>query len=317
MTITDSRQFQSIEQRQSTDQLQERLRLVPSVSITNSRDLYASSESLSLLKIDSPLCDAVIAIQGAQLLAFTPKDAQPWLWLSPKAIFSENKPIRGGIPVCAPWFGVNQQDPTKPKHGFVRNRQWQLVHATENKQHEVELTFRVRTNEDDLPLYSHAFSLDLVITLSKQIDISFSVQNLSRTPMPFSWALHSYFCVDSLEAVAVEGLDQSTYLDATDQFSVIKQEGAVQFSSEVDRVYENVDSQQTITGNPCLSITGQDCPTAIIWNPGEKLAHTMADITANHYAEYICVERGAAFSNTWEVTPEKPLSATLSITARR
>lgn len=295
--------------------LQEQLTLAPSVSISDSGELYQSSETLRLLKVESPLCHAVVSIQGAQLLEFTPKGSQPWLWLSPKANFSQNQPIRGGIPVCAPWFGVNQQDPSKPKHGFVRARNWQLINVTENNKSIVELTFTLTSEKDDLPLFPHTFSLNLVITLSDHIDMSLTVENTGRTPMPFSWALHSYFSVDSLKNARVEGLDQHSYLDATQAFAPLSQQGPICFESEVDRVYENVSGEQVIVGAPSLVIKGDNCPTAIIWNPGIKLADKMADITSEHYDEYICVERGAAFGNTWDVRPLQPITATLTITS--
>ncbi len=293
--------------------LHEQLISTPSVSIADTCELYQSTESLTLLKIESPLCNAVIALQGAQLLEFTPKNSAPWLWLSPKATFSESCPIRGGIPICAPWFGVNKQDPGKPKHGFVRTRCWQLIDAAENDIGEVELTFTCTSEERDLPLFPHPFSLNLVIRLSDHIDISFSVLNTGQSLMPFSWALHSYFNVDSLKDVRVEGLDQHPYLDATQNFLSVIQNGSISFKSEVDRVYESVSQEQSISGSPSLSIKGDNCPTAIVWNPGIKLATKMADITADHYDQYICLERGAAFANSWDVLPQQSVTSTLTI----
>lgn len=293
--------------------LKEQLTLAPSVSITDSRKLYASPEALSLLKVESPLCNAVVSIQGAQLLEFKPKDSLPWLWLSPKAMFSEGHPIRGGIPICAPWFGVNQQDPSKPKHGFVRARNWQLVNVTESDIGEVELIFTFDSEEGDLSLFPMAFSLNLVIKLTDHINISLSVQNKGIERMPFSWALHSYFNVDSLKDVRVDGLDQHSYLDATQNLAPTLQHGPISFESEVDRVYESVGPEQMITGSPSLVLKGNNCPTAIVWNPGVKLAEKLADITPDHYDEYICVERGAAFGNTWDIPPQQAMAATLTI----
>nr|WP_285903144.1 D-hexose-6-phosphate mutarotase [Alkalimarinus sediminis] len=293
----------------------QQLSAAPSISLTDSRELYGSPESIELLHVKSPHCNAVVSIQGAQLLEFMPQDSQPWLWLSPKAIFSKGQPIRGGIPICAPWFGVNQQDPLKPKHGFVRTRNWQLVNITENDQGIVELTFSFTSDKSDTPLFPHAFSLKLVMTLAEHIHISFIAQNTGTETMPFSWALHSYFNVDNLKVAEVEGLNQHAYLDATQDLTRTIQHGPICFESEVDRVYENVGSEQVITGSPSLLLRGNNCPTAIVWNPGIKLAEKMADITSEHYDEYICVERGAAFANTWKVQPQQSITATLSILA--
>ncbi len=284
------------------------------VSLTDSRQLYGSAEPLPLIKIASPHCDAVIAIQGAQLLEFCPKDGQPLLWLSPKALFSPGKAIRGGIPVCAPWFGVHTADATKPKHGFVRNHPWQVTHISEHEDDTVELSFQYRSTPADLTLFPHPFQLTLKLTLNECLKMSLAVQNLGDSIMPFSWALHSYFPIENLPEVRVKGLDNNDYLDAVEHFSRKLQQGDVAFNGEVDRVYESVGEQQIIAGLPTINITGTECPTAIIWNPGAALAGEMADIGIEHYAEYICVERGAAFNNSWQIAPGHTTAATLTIT---
>ena len=291
------------------------------VSYTDSHSLYGSLEKCPLITINTALCHAVIAPQGAQLLEFTPKfegkkKQDAWLWLSPKAVFSEGKAIRGGIPVCAPWFGVNSLDPQKPKHGFVRTQPWALINIIESENDTVELAFQFTSSESDLPLYPHHFQLNLKITLSDEIKMSLTVDNLSDSSMPFSWALHSYFCVDKLKDVSVSGLDNHQYLDAANRdeagnFSVKQQQGDIYFKGEVDRVYEDVGSQQTIIGTPAIILKGENCPTAIIWNPGETLAEQMSDVGIEHYKDYICVERGAAFKNSWHLAPGSSQTATL------
>ncbi len=291
------------------------------ISSTDSETLYGSKEKCPLIEVNSPLFHAVIAPQGAQLLEFTPKfqgkkSEAPWLWLSPKAIFSEGKAIRGGIPVCAPWFGVNPLDPQKPKHGFVRTQPWALINIIESKNGSVELNFQFTSSESDLPLYPHRFQLDLKIMLSDHIKMSLTALNLSDSHMPFSWALHSYFCVEKLQDVHVSGLDKHQYLDAANRdeagkFSVKHQQGDIYFKGEVDSVYEDVGIQQTIIGTPTINIKGENCPTAIVWNPGAKLAEQMNDVGIEHYEDYICVERGAAFNDSWSLSPGSSKTATL------
>jgi len=244
------------------------------ISATDSEALYSSKEKCPLLEINTPLCHAVIAPQGAQLLEFTPKSESgksedAWLWLSPKAVFSEGKAIRGGIPVCAPWFGVNAVDSQKPKHGFVRTQPWTIINIIESENGSVELSFQFTSSESDLPLYPHRFQLDLKITLSDQINMSLTALNLSNSSMPFSWALHSYFCIDKLQNVHVSGLDKHQYLDAANRdeagnFSVKHQQGDIFFKGEVDSVYEDVGIQQTIIGTPTINIKGENCPTATL-----------------------------------------------------
>ena len=70
---------------------------------------------------------AVVSIQGGQVLSYVPTPgAQDVLWLSPVARIVPGKSIRGGIPVCWPWFGPHAADGALPAHGFVRTAMWSI-----------------------------------------------------------------------------------------------------------------------------------------------------------------------------------------------
>ena len=146
------------------------------------------------------------------------------------------------------------------------------------------------------------FFIQLQIVVSRQIEHKIRITNTGTTPLPLSWALHSYLAISDIDDVAVTGLDGENYLDATDNFKQKTQTGALQFTGEVDRVHEGVNQQQQLhlNGEPRLNILGSDCPTVITWNPGEALASQMADIK-NGYRDFVCVERGAAFSDELEL----------------
>lgn len=282
------------------------------VSLTSSADRY-QKPGLPLLQISNQSCDAVIALQGAHLLEFSLKDGTDLLWLSPNAIFAKNKAIRGGIPVCLPWFGVNRNDPSKPKHGFVRNQDWQLSAIHEPDAETTELVFSYTANKEDLTLFPHAFRAQLNLRLSQQIEIQLEVNNHSDSNTEFSWALHSYHPVDNLADVRVSGLSDLNYLDNLQGLKPVKQEGDIRFHGEVDRVYESVAATQQIISTPHLTITGENCPTAIIWNPGAENAAAMADVGKEIHQQFICVERGAAFSNSWTLESGESRYAQLQI----
>ncbi|WP_370280337.1 D-hexose-6-phosphate mutarotase [Pontibacterium sp.] len=283
-----------------------------SVSLTSSADRY-QKPGLPLLQISNQSCDAVIALQGAHLLEFTLKNGTKLLWLSPNAIFAEGKAIRGGIPVCLPWFGVNRKDPSKPKHGFVRNQDWQLTTLREPDTETTELVFSYTASEEDLKLFPHAFSAKLTLRLSHQIDMQLEVSNHSDGDAQFSWALHSYHPVANLTDVRVSGLAGLSYLDNLQGLKPVRQEGDVRFYGEVDRVYESVPATQQILGTPNLNITGENCPTAIVWNPGAANAAAMADVGEEIHQQFICVERGAAFANSWTLGSGESRCARLQI----
>lgn len=276
------------------------------ISLTSSVELYGSpAPGLPLLVVDTEECYAVISLQGAQLLEFKRKpEFTPLLWLSPLAAFEPGKAIRGGIPLCAPWFGPHPTDKTKPKHGFVRNELWELTHADQTAI-STDLTFTYARDQ-------HDFSLVLHLSLGKDIRYTLEATNHSTQPMAFSWALHSYHPVGDLSTVRVEGLENIPFLDATKGFAQAVEASPIAFDGELDRVYESVPATQIIRGVPSIKIEGENCPTCIVWNPGASLAATMPDVREG-FRDYICIERGAAHANAWQIAPHTTQKSSLNI----
>lgn len=272
------------------------------ITYSDTKTLYGGDHALPLVIFQTDTVRAVVALQGAQLLEYR-KDGVDYLWLSPKAIFQLGKSIRGGIPISAPWFGVNP-DPLKVKHGFVRTTEWSVGEITGG------LEFRFVHKGDEV--FPYPFSLNYIMALENGLELSLTVENKGTKTMPYSWAWHSYHPVANLASVSVDGLEGIVYLDATQGFEKHLQSGPVRFEGEIDRVYENVGATQIIKGTPNLEITGENCPTAILWNPGATLAETLADV-GGAYKEYICVERGAAFADFWELKPQEKRTSFLKI----
>jgi glucose-6-phosphate 1-epimerase len=282
------------------------------IRLSDTQTCFNGRDALPVLVIDAPFCQATIALQGAQLLTFQPTGDQPWLWLSPLAQFEQGKSIRGGIPVCLPWFGVNRTNPEKPKHGFVRNHEWQLS-AFHESDHSLQLEFHFSYDGENPGLFSTAFSARLILTLSNNLEVSLQFTNTADTSAEFSWALHSYLAVDDCRLTRVSGLEGLPYMDNTQHLKVLVQDGAVEFLQEVDRVYNNASAQaQIIHAQQSLSIRGDNCPTCIVWNAGKKVAATLADIR-EHYKGYICVERGCAFNDSLNLTPGESFNSRMMI----
>lgn len=287
---------------------------IDGLSLSDSRTLFASDEVLPVLVIDTPQCQATIAMQGAQLLNFERKaDALALVWCSPNAVYKKGKAVRGGIPVCFPWFGAHPSDSNKPNHGFVRDHDWQLEKAVNKNNGELLLSFKFNSSVQSLALFPHEFEATLEFSLGQNIDIQFTVDNLSDTAMPISWALHSYLPVNDISSVSVDGLDQCQYLDTVGNLSNETQAGSVYFNGEVDRVYAQVPKIQTIKTVPPISITADNCPTAIVWNPGCELASNMGDLGAEASTTFVCVERGAAFTDAWSIEAGTRQSASVKI----
>ncbi|MFV8782377.1 D-hexose-6-phosphate mutarotase [Microbulbifer sp. SA54] len=277
------------------------------LSRTDSGALYGKP-GLDLVLVETDLCRAVIALQGAQVLEFAAAGRAPLLWVSPQAVFEPGTAVRGGVPLCLPWFGVNRADPGKPKHGLVRNQLWELASSAAQPDGRVALVFTYQHRGD--ALFAADFSCELTVLLGAELEFALNLTNTSDQSAEFSWALHSYFAVEDIAEVAVEGLDGVEYLDKTLDFARCRLEGRQTFAGEVDRVFELATAEQQIVTPSPIRTRSENCHTVIVWNPGDALAASLADVGA-HYREFVCVEHGNAFANSWQLGAGECASARL------
>lgn len=269
--------------------------------LTNSKEQYpdAPGSGLPLLTVETGLCSAVISLQGAHLLEFKTTSGDPLLWLSPNCDFTLGTALRGGVPLCLPWFGVNPTDPTKPKHGFARNNFWELgkAHLLNDGSVELEFLFLSDANEQ----FPFDFSAELRMTLGKSAKLELTVNNTDTVNFDFSWAMHNYHRISSLSDVEVLGLAGKKYLDNLESYAEKLQTGDVNFPGPVDRVYPAIDNIVTIKGSPNIEITHSNSPSVVVWNPGAEAATKIADIGEGQEKFYICVERGAVLGEKWHL----------------
>lgn len=283
------------------------------VSLTNSQELYPESEGqgLPLIQVKSPLCQAVIALQGAQILEFKNSAGTPLLWLSPQCRFNPGSALRGGIPLCLPWFGPHPTDASKPQHGYARTRNWELTQVAENDEGRCELTFELVSEPG--PLFDYAFTCVLRMTLSRHVDIQLSITNRDSQAFDFSWAFHSYFPVRILEQARVKGLAGRDYRDNLEQLITKTQDQDLGFVGEVDRVFPGIEQAVEIAGEPTIRIEHDQCPSVITWNPGPDNAAAMADVGAGNEQGFICVERGAVLDEAWHLDAGETRTAWMRI----
>lgn len=285
---------------------------ITEITINDTSKKYHSTQTLPLLEIDSALCQATISLYGGQILAFKSKDKPALLWLSSLTTFNRGDAIRGGIPLCAPWFGKHENR-DYPNHGFARTSDWQLDSCAKLDSGEIRIDLSLKQSPHSSSFGYSAFTMTMSFILGKQLTIEFSLTNNSQSTIDCGWALHSYFNIDALATVEVSGLDGYQYLDATNGNQLGKLEGNQIFDSQVDRYFVNASSSQRInTGTP-ISLTGENCNTVITWNPGAELAAKMPDIGQDNYDKFVCVERGAAFDDSWQIPPSATKTAKLVI----
>jgi len=281
------------------------------LELTSSDKAFPGSKGtgLPILRVSTEKCSALIALQGAHLLRFSTTNGHPLLWVSPNCDFTPGIALRGGIPVCLPWFGPI--DPTKPKHGFARNREWELSDATYLADGSVKLIFSFDSPANEL--FDFNFTAQLNMTLGSSIKLDLKVSNTDTRNVDYSWALHSYHPVSSLQDVRVQGLAGRTYLDNLDNLAAKTQQGDVSFSTAVDRIFPGIENPVAIAGTPSIQITHHNAPSVVVWNPGAANAAHIADIGAGNEQHFICVERGAVLAEKWNLAAGESKSAWVEI----
>ncbi len=243
---------------------------------------------LPVAEIQTPLASARVALQGAHLLAWQPVGATPVIWLSKAAIFAPGEPIRGGVPVCWPWFGARAG---LPAHGFVRTRLWQVRETSLDASGQVVLRLGMQNDADTLALWDHAFDVELVLTIGATLSMTLISRNTGDQPFTLTNALHTYFCVADIHQTAVLGLDGCDYLDKVQNFAQARQAGAVEFAGETDRIYVNTTADCVIedrVAQRSIRVSKNGSSSTVVWNPWRD--KVFADMAAGEYQQMLCVE---------------------------
>lgn len=263
---------------------------------------------LPMIDIRNAHATARVSLHGAQVLAFQPRGDRELLFLSERAFYQQGKAIRGGVPVCWPWFGPDPQGLGRPAHGLARTRLWQLRGSATLPDGQTQLTLGLRDDDQTRALWPHAFELSLEITVGRTLRLAMSTRNLGSTPMTLTQALHSYLAVADIAQTRVMGLDGCAYADKARGAGGAQrlQTGPVHFSGEVDRVYARVPAELRIddgAGQGAVRVRAEGSQTAVVWNPGPEIAAGMADLDDGAWRRFVCVETANAGDEVINLAP--------------
>src|SRR5262245_37440351 len=167
----------------------------------------AGPGGLTVAEIRNAHASASVALQGGHVVAFQPHGHAPVLWLSSRSVYAIGKAIRGGIPVCWPWFGPHPTDPTKPAHGFVRTAMWSVRGTGVGPEDATQLWLGLSDDEATRALWPHAFNLEIAITVGPALQVDLVARNTGAAAFTCGGALHSYFAISEVTAIAIDGLD--------------------------------------------------------------------------------------------------------------
>lgn len=277
---------------------------------------FRSSGDFPMVRIVSPLSSATISIYGAQVLSFIPIGQEDLLWMSPKSFYEAEKPIRGGILVCWPWFGAHPSDHSKPSHGFSRILFWHLrsVQALSSDETRIRMTLSEYDTTPDL--FGFRFNAEIIFTIGKLLTVELRIENIDEREFQFTEALHSYFNISDVRHISLDGLDRTTYIDAVDQFSRKVQYGPIRFDEVVNRVYLHTSSDCLLRDelfSRVIHVQKSGSFSTVVWNPGELLSEIVADMEPDGYRRMVCIETANAAENGVTLAPLQVYTMTTTI----
>jgi glucose-6-phosphate 1-epimerase len=280
--------------------------------------LVPGNGGLPKLLVTSAASSAEIYLHGAQVTSWCPVGADEVIFLSEHSHWQDGRAIRGGIPICFPWFRAKADDAKAPSHGFVRTKEWRLDSVTASEDRTVVVVCSTESDESTRRWWPHEFRLEHRVSIGQTLRLELIAHNAGSTPFSFEEALHTYFRVSDAESVRVRGLDQVTYLDNTDGNREKLQTGDVVFNQATDSAYLNIESACELI-DPMLHRTirtdKQYSATTVVWNPWQQGAAALADLGDEEWRWMACVEASNIRLAAVTLAPGQAhtLGATLSV----
>lgn len=269
-----------------------------------------NASGLTIIEIMTSLCEAKIALQGAQVMTWTPNvpaaKQHPVIWLSPDYKLAPGKSIRGGVPICWPWFGSHATQSSYPSHGFARTVHWDVIAIDAINTGAICLQFRLCHDANSLAQWPHKTPVVCKITVGATLQVELITGNESAVPVQISEALHTYLAVGDVRKTQVTGLENAEYIDKVDGGKRKQHSGAIGIDKEVDRVYLNTENECVVNDAAWrrrIRIKKRNSKSTIVWNPWIEKAEKMGDLGKDGYLGMLCVESGNALENAIQIPP--------------
>lgn len=296
----------------STDAVQ--IPLPPSVTVISGQG------DLPMLRVLTPLCTGHVYLQGAHVTSWTPSRHDPVLWMSRAAEFAVGTPIRGGVPICLPWFGAGVTGDKVPSHGVARVVPWELIEATDD---DGTVTLVLRLTSADatgVPGAEHVpgpFEATYTVIMGETLNLSLEVRNSGEHDIEVEEALHTYLDVHDVTGVTITGLAGADYLDKLTG-ETVQQHGDVRLTAETDRVYRSAAAATIVDPgrSRVITIEKQASANTVVWNPWAAKAAAMPDFGDEEWPGMLCVETANAVADRLRLAPGEihTMAATISAT---
>jgi glucose-6-phosphate 1-epimerase len=274
--------------------------------INGQLEFREDTSGLIVADISNPLATAALCLQGAHLMAWQPRSqAAPVIWLSRDAKLAAGKSIRGGAPVCWPWFGAHASETGFPGHGFARTVPWRVVESGSEPNDATRLTLRLVESDKTRTQWPYASTLELTVIVGETLRMELVTENTGTKDFVIGEALHTYFRIGDIGAVRVKGLEGCEYWDKVGGSMLKKQNGPINFAGETDRVYINTAAECVIEDDKLkrsIHIAKSGSLSTVAWTPWTEKANKMGDLgQPEGWREMVCVESVNAIENVVKV----------------
>jgi len=265
--------------------------------------------------------EALVYLQGAHVAHFQPKEGRPVLWMSAASRFEAGKPLRGGVPICFPWFGPKAGSPEAPLHGFARILPWAVASVVREADGGLRAVLELSADAAARGGFPRELALSLALIVSRSLRMELTVRNVDSAAVTFEEALHSYFAVSNVRQVRIRGLEGVPYVDKT--AAMARRPGEVEpvaIAAETDRVYQGATGTVTIEDpgwRRRIVIGKSGSATTVVWNPWVAKARAMPDFGDEEWTGMLCVETANAMDGAVPLTPgaSHVMTATLEVQA--
>ncbi len=271
--------------------------------------IFTKSENgFVFLDFRNKFATASICLYGAHVTSYRPNNSRDILWMSPDSNFEVGKPIRGGIPVCFPWFGPHKSDPKKPQHGFGRLVVWEVVETGTKLGGETFVNLRLCSSEETKIYFPNDFCATIAVVVGAKLEISLRVINQSNEVFDYTCALHSYYNISDIENVKISGLQGAHYhsqlLDEPNDF--VQESAKIEIHKAETRHFHNTESTCYIEDpnfgrNIQVAKAGSKITT--VWNPWSETCAQINDLPDDGYKTFVCIEAVNAFDDVISLQP--------------
>ncbi|MCF2910351.1 D-hexose-6-phosphate mutarotase [Pseudoalteromonas sp. DL2-H2.2] len=270
------------------------------MELSASVKLARTESGLEYFDVNGPLCQAKIYLQGAQITEFIPAGKKNLLWVSEDETYLEGQSIRGGIPICWPWFGVHAE-PDWPAHGFARKQVWRAERVEEDES-AIRIVLSLPMVSIDRTFWPHESSLTVEFVLSDQLEVKLTNTNTGSETFSLTQALHTYFPTPAIAQTRVDGLQGAKYIEFGE--GPFTQDEVVTFARETDMVYTQAPEVQVIeTPDGKIHVGREHSSSCVLWNPWIEKSKRLSNFRDDEYHTMLCLEAANVMDDAVTLAP--------------